>query len=235
MDNLKIAVVDDSWEWRMRTVSELRLILGEDVLLTEFESGDALILSEEIFDLVFLDIEMPGRDGFETALIYRGAHPKTLIVLLTTHTEYWKKGYTVGVFRFLEKTNLREDIRETIAACRNIFKDNKLVEFVVPKGPNVQVRIDNIIYIETRRPYINIYTKQGLIESSESIKDAMEKINDEAFFQCHRAYIVNLEAIKDIKEDLIHLKNGERILLSSRRKKELTDRFFKYKFERANQ
>lgn len=233
MESLKIAVVDDELECRTKAIREIKRLIG-NAYIKEYKSGDELLEQDERYDLIFLDIEMPGRDGFETATAYRGKYPQTLIALLTTHTEYWKKGYAVNVFRYLEKNNMREDIEETIYACSKIFSKSKLVEFTVPKMPNIRIRLDNILYIEASRPHIQIHTKKGIFMSYETMNAALEKVGEDGFVKCHRGYIVNLDEIKNFDEDTIYLKTGESIILSARKRKEFIDKYINYKFEHAN-
>lgn len=234
IEGFKIAVVDDQSEWRARTVREIKLFIGDEAEVTEYISGIEFIKTDKQYDLVFLDIEMEGKDGLETAREYKAKYRSALIALLTTHTEYWKVGYAINVFRYLEKNHIREDIRETLMACQKIFEKRETIAISVPKYPDVNIRLENIIYVETEKRHVLIHTKQGVIISNESMGEIEEKLKGKGFMKSQRSIIVNFDEVKDYDDYMVIMKDGTKLDLSARKRKEFIDCYLRHKFENAN-
>ena len=62
-------MVDDRFDWRLRVKREIALLVGNKILIDEYESGENFLKEDQIYDLILLDVEMKGKDGFETAAI----------------------------------------------------------------------------------------------------------------------------------------------------------------------
>ena len=231
----RVAIVDDIYECRENITNIAKLLTGDKIDIHQYDSGEAFLEDDQVYDLVLLDIEMTGKDGFDTAIEYKRRYSSVLIAFVTTHTEYWKKGYIVNAFRFIEKGNLSADMEELFAACNQIFSKMDTISFKARKYKSVKIRIDTIIYIETDRPYISIHTKQGIIHCYENMKEALCKLEKYGFIQCHRGYIVNLREVRDYNDEVVRLMNGESVLLSSKIRKDFVARYIKFKFEIANQ
>ena len=205
------------------------------MIIDEYESGEKFLEKNESYDLVLLDVEMKGRDGFETAEVYRGDHENCLIVIVTSHCEYWKNGYRVNAFRYIEKQSVREELAEMLTACQKILCKKKKIKIRCPRNPGLEIRVDNIIYLESNRPYTTLYLKQGIVDSYEYMSDILKEVEDNGFVQCHKSYVVNLDEIKQVDENMIYLKNGERVKISVRKKKQFLSAYMNYKFNIANQ
>ena len=122
-----------------------------------------------------------------------------------------------------------------LAACQRIFSKKKKMYVSGPKGTDIEIRVDNIIYIEANKPYTTLHMKQGVIDSNDHMVDILKEVKDNGFMQCHRSYIVNFDEIKEIDDNIIFLKNGERIQISERKRREFMKGYISYKFSVANQ
>ena len=98
---MKIAICDDQQIF----IDRLRnLIADEDAEIYVFHSGDELLNSNVDFDIVLLDIEMPGTDGLGVAAELYRKNRKTLLLFITSHREYSTKGYEFRAFRYILKS-----------------------------------------------------------------------------------------------------------------------------------
>ena len=64
------------------------------------------VYKRQEYDIVFMDIEMPEIDGWNTAKTYRIFYPESVVAMLTTHDEMCSKGYHINAFRFISKQNM---------------------------------------------------------------------------------------------------------------------------------
>ena len=117
---LKVAICEDDH------------VLGDDIkrrileIKPDYEIDIYSIGESEIenigYDIVFLDIEMPGRDGLSIAKELREKQYGGHIVFLTSHTEFMPEAFKVKAFRFLTKPIKPNDLLETLSECeREIF------------------------------------------------------------------------------------------------------------------
>ena len=118
---MRIAICEDEQYFREQMQKELNTYYKSlDVLVCSFSSGEDLLKrmeqSEAFFDLIFMDIEMPGMDGLETSTQIHNTHPDLPIILLTSHKELAMAGYEVDAFRFLDKPLKREKLYQALQA-----------------------------------------------------------------------------------------------------------------------
>ena len=121
-----IAICDDN-EIQLRSaaeaVHEYNLTLPDDAVhfsVRTFTSARQLwfeMADQKIADLFLLDIDMPEMSGLELAEKIREIGPRTLILFLTSHTEYALQGYKVDAFRFIPKDRLKEELPEALRAA----------------------------------------------------------------------------------------------------------------------
>ena len=229
---MRIALIDDEEAWRTIIYQKIKKYFTEaDIRI--FQSGSEFIQKQETFDIVFLDIEMAGMDGFETAREYREYAPDCIIIILTTHSEMVKRGYQVNAFRYLDKINLDEELSEAAAAVRKRFqKSGKITVPLVGLGKKI-FELKDILYVETEKRNICIHTWNESFISSLEIGE-IEEMMGESFFRCHRSYIVNLDMVKEVNRLDLILKNGDTVLLSARKRADFKQRYLNWRYEYAN-
>ena len=116
---MRVAIVDDEERWRTKTEEIVTKFNAEECLeIDKYASGEIFLKKAELYDIVFLDVEMKQLDGFETASGYREIFPKAMIIILTTHTELSRKGYMVNAFRYVDKTNIEEELTEALMSAK---------------------------------------------------------------------------------------------------------------------
>jgi DNA-binding LytR/AlgR family response regulator len=174
-------------------------------------------LNKNSVDLLFLDVEMPGATGFQLLdeLAYK---PK--VILTTSKEEYaynafeyrvvdfLKKPFTYN--RFIEALDKVEDITESAAVAESPLKDYL---FIKSEGKLIRLGNDDILYIESDGDYVKFVTKTKKYLTYNSIKKLEEKVNKAYFMKVHRAYIINLHKIDDVRETEISV-NGVTIPMS---------------------
>ena len=158
---LKIAVCDDEAVVRSALINALETL---DIVFKakEYSSGSELVMSDEEYDLIFLDIEMDGINGMETAEQLRKKGCKSNIVFLTSHTEFMQAAFRVRAFRFLEKPVDRKMLEEAVMeTCAELMQDKKIV--VKSGGEVVTLNCEDIISLEAFGDGTYIYTKEDVI------------------------------------------------------------------------
>lgn len=231
---MRISIVDDENIWIERVKTEIQKYdKYKDFEIDVFDSGESYLNSNSMYDISFIDIEMPGIDGFETITKARENNEEGIYVILTTHAEMSRRGYLVNAFRYIDKANL-DELQEAInSAIIVLGRNNVITVNVINDGPRELV-LKNIIYIETEKHYIVIHTKQGAIKCSNSMTELENMLPEKWFCRCHNVYIVNLDEVTHLDERIAYLSNGADIDVSYRKMSHFKKLYFDRQFECAN-
>ncbi len=234
---MRIAVVDDEKEWRIKACQQIRKFFSSrqlEVKLDSYVSGENFIRKGNRYEIVFADIEMPGMDGFEMAQEYKWMNPNHILMILTTHTEMSRKGYVVNAFRYIDKMHMEAEIQESLVAAERKMKSDETITVNVINRGQIKLVIKDILYIETNKRNIQLHTTDNEYICSGNIYEMEELLKDAGFFRCHKSYIVNLDAIKNFDNVFIYLMDGSKLFVSARKYVELKRQYLQRKFEEAN-
>ncbi|WP_044975098.1 LytTR family DNA-binding domain-containing protein [Ruminococcus sp. HUN007] len=201
---MKIAVCDDEKFFReqlKKYISETSAGLEVD----EYTCGNDLAASEHCYDIIFLDIEMPGMSGIETAEKLREKGSDADIIFLTSHIEYVYDAFKVRAFRFLQKPVDNEKFNE---AFGNSMSNRKSMEKVVAefRGVVSEIYTDNIVYIESSGEGTYVHDIRGnYYPASATLKDWSEKLNSEVFFRIHKTLLVSMKHVASLGKSSVKL------------------------------
>ena len=195
-----------------------------------YSSGDMLLSKEAYPDLLFLDIEMPGKNGLEVAEYYKQRKMTgsggMKIVFLTSHDEVVRKAFKVDAYRFLLKDYYEEELAECL---EDYYQENCMeVLYEINVGSAVlAIRQSDIMYITSAHNGTEIWTVTDEYKSDKALVKWLEELDSGMFIRVHKNCIVNMTHINYI-DDCIYLYSGEKIQYSRRNKKELEQRFIQY-------
>jgi DNA-binding LytR/AlgR family response regulator len=164
--------------------------------------------SNEI-ELVFLDVEMPGANGFELMdqLPYM---PK--IILTTSKTEYAYMAFQYNVSDYLKKPIQYNRFLEAVNKVNENLKGTTVEAtkediFIKADGKFVRLVYDDILFIESMGDYVKYITPAKTYLTHSTLKAVEEKMDKNSFMKVHRSYIVNLRKIKDIQDYSLVIEN----------------------------
>lgn len=199
---LKALVVDDEAPAR----SELRFLLGEaggvEVVGEAGNAVEALQLIKAIpYDVIFLDIDMPGLSGVQLAEALM-AHPRPpAIIFVTAHSEHAVKAFEVRATDYLVKPVELERLKAAIARLTPVAEqaparvDRILVE---KAGKRLLIPVEEILYIMAKDDYSYLHTAAERYLSTMSLASLETKLEQAGFFRIHRRYLVNLSRVKEV-------------------------------------
>lgn len=169
-------------------------------------------LNQHSVDLLFLDVEMPGANGFE--LLDRLAYsPK--VILTTSKTEYAYNAFEYNVSDFLKKPFTYQRFIEAVQKVMAPTPENNInstaTDHIYIKTDGKLIRLNNsdILYIESMGDYVKFVSNDKKYITHNTIKNLEEKVNKQCFLKTHRSYIINVEKIDDIRENLLFIKGNE--------------------------
>jgi DNA-binding LytR/AlgR family response regulator len=168
-------------------------------------------LNQNSVDLIFLDVEMPGANGFEL-LDQIAFSPK--VILTTSKKEYAYNALQYNVYylmkpftyqRFIEALQKVQPSKETIST--NSASDHI---YIKADGKLIRLNNDAILYIESMGDYVKFVTVDNKrYITHNTIKNLEEKVSKHHFLKVHRSYIVNLHKIDDMRENMLFIKGNE--------------------------
>ena len=216
---IRVAIVEDDGAERERLRACLRWLEESEGLrfhVTEFSSGTAFIGSfEPGYDLVFMDIEMPGMDGMETARALRKTDASVLLIFVTNMAQYAIAGYEVDALDFILKPVNRYSfaIKMKRAAARI---PKRIEEYVTVKteGELRQLPIASVRWLDIDGHYVVYHTADGDFEEYGTLKEAYGKLNRPSFVFVNRSCLVNLYHVSAVSKNSVTV--GDRQLDISR-------------------
>ncbi|MEJ5995387.1 LytTR family DNA-binding domain-containing protein [Pedobacter sp. Du54] len=200
-----------------------------------------MLLNQHQIDLIFLDIAMPGENGFE--LIPQAQLANATVIFTTAYDQYALKAIKANALDYLLKPIDIDELKEAVEKASKYIKLNKnennrneslknlandltnkstIKKITIPNGQGYRlVDINDITHIEADSNYsvFNLINSEK-IAVSKVLKDYEEILPENRFFRIHKSTIVNLAYIKEYnsKNGLqVVLKNGECITVSRRR------------------
>lgn len=200
---------------------------GIDVNIDEYNSGIDLLKSTVLYDIIFLDIEMPEINGMQVAKRLRDmGNNDTSIVFLTSHVEDARKAYQVKAFRFLVKDNYENELIE----CIDSYIAEKLEGVrhkVAYQGSNIDVDEKSILFITSAHNGSEIWLENSVCSSEKSLNEWEKLLNSDLFIRVHKNSIINISRV-DYISDVIVLLSGEHIAYSRRRKNDILKKYNEY-------
>lgn len=224
---MRIAICDDDPNDLAALSNCLKNYNANGLDIHEFLQSKDLLMSTKAFnyDIVFLDIEMPAPNGYETALSLKKLAPNSLIIFLTQSMEYTLRGYGL-VFRYLTKPIDRRILYSVLDTAIKEVTANRFV--FTAEGTSRILRLEEIYYIEVFNHYIILHTVDREYPFRATLKDVLSQLPAGYFGMPHQSYIVNFAHIKTATSSDLHLTNGCSIPISRRRQKDFTEQFYLY-------
>lgn len=227
---ISICICDDEVTLRKELKNMLNQYLGEQNLeIFEYGNISELLETTRSYDVLFLDIRFDGKDaGVEAAKRLRKNGSEAIIIFLTSLSGYATNGYEAEAFRYLIKPVEPGVLTETMDAVIKKLNADTFRLSVVSRSGTVVIEASDISHIEslTRRRFIN--TKSEKIETWETMADLYEKLPKGQFVYIQKGYVSNLDFIKQVKNNVVTLKNDEHIPLGRNYKKDFFMSFNRY-------
>lgn len=227
---IKVAICDDDEESRKKIHSIVETYfskLDRSVLSVEFKNGMRLLDSHIRFDIIFLDIEMPGLNGIETAVKLRKWDVNSKIVYVTNYENYRVSAYKVHAFDYIDKpinTNNVVKVLDDIIYYLDNKTEKQKYAFKTETGI-ITLELDEIFYFEYLARKVVIHGADGKYTATYKLKELLEKLGKYNFASPHKSFIVNMLYIKSIKGFDIFMENGDKIPLAQKRAVEFKSAF----------
>ena len=195
----KLAICDDS----ARDTEYLRRLCNgfkenAELSVSAFSNG-ADLLSEHtrvIFDIVLLDVDMPGDNGLEIGKALRAISAQTVIIFVTSYPQYAIEAYDCEAFHYLLKPCDEQKLYQVINRAISKLKVTKKYHLIKTQKMTVKLKISEIYYVECCRKHIIYHTQNDSFDTIGTLSETYDLLKEYGFFQVHQGYLVNFEKIK---------------------------------------
>lgn len=220
---MRIAICDDELLIRQQLRDKTEVFMAERQMpytLDIFASGEELLASENIYNIVLMDVQLTGMDGMQAAIALKARCMDTLVIFISSFVQYAPLGYQSAI-RYILKSQLDVYFAESLdAAIKQINLQSETVEVCYGKKSS-QIPLSQILCLESDNRMIRLHLEvnaeamfpsqcYGKLEEYEII------LQKKDFLHCHKSYLVNMRKIKRMTETCFFLKNGESVPISRR-------------------
>ena len=221
--NYLIAVVEDSPADTKTIQTLLDRYAGDHNVHFDmkFFSDSSSFLSDyqPIYDLVLMDINLPGLNGLEAATRMRRLDQSVVLLFITSLARYAANGYEVDATDFIVKPvsypNFEAKLRRALSRCNHSSGQ----DFLIPTSDGIyRIAPSRIKYIETAGHTLIYHTTEGVIRSAGLLKDVEKKLDSRQFVRCNRCYLINLAYAKVIENQILII-DGNQLPISRPRYK----------------
>jgi two-component system LytT family response regulator len=228
MKKIKVIIVDDE---RLSREELKRALLSYDdfVLIGEAENADDAkdLIEAEMPDLIFLDIQMPEKSGFD---LLESLYDVPMVLFTTAFNQYAVQAFEVNALDYLMKPIREERFAQAIEKIRNaislksvsndaLTNDRKI--FIKDGEKRFFVKVNEIYLIESLENYTRLYFQEKKALQRRSLRQWEEILDENIFFRINRTEIVNTNYIQEVKRTVgsgleIKLLTGELLKVSNR-------------------
>ncbi len=168
------------------------------------------------FDLILLDIEMPGITGMELTGQIKPHLPNVKIIFITSHIEYAVDAFELSIFRYVPKSDLADRLVSAVTDAARLIELEAGKEYIIQgAGRMEKIPYKDIFYIRRDGGKNAVICSQsGISKVRKSLQQVFEELQTPEFIFIDRGCIVNLIQIMKISGGMAYLKNGEALPVS---------------------
>lgn len=228
---MKILICDDEQQY----VDELKTHVEKfmqcrfvNYVIHTANNPQEVVESNEIYQLVFLDIQMDNLDGISLAKILKKRNSKVAIFFVTSFNDYQDDAMDLRAFRFFEKPFNADRLYSGLEKAMEYIDESYIDFFVYANNEQKKLLTDEVIYVERGNRQVSLVTTQGNFTTRESFDEWCEILQNSFFYRVHKSYIVNLHYVTGYKYSELFVQNNVRIPIASRRQADFHKFWFSY-------
>lgn len=229
---MRVAIIDDVREDAQILQNHLRRYQqdngGEWNVAVYSNAEEFLSRYQPAFDLVILDIDMPGLNGIDAARHIRELGDNVVLMFVTNMPQYALQGYAVDAVDYLIKPVFYEEFSLKLKKAQRYAQLNQSTQLTLHTAEGVAlVSSDRLLYVESALHYLVYHTLDGDYRVRGTLSQAEAELPPSLFARCGGSFLVNLRHVKGIEKQDV-LVGGSRVKLSRGRRLEFMEKLSRY-------
>ena len=234
---IQIAICDDDMTTTSQIEEYIRQIETEQHIQVQYriffdgKSFMQSVESGEVYDLIYLDVEMPLMKGLDAAKKLREMEISSLIIYISNYKTYCESMIETEPFRFLRKpiNDVNLFRKYFMSAYKKLENRNEYYTYSYKKIHH-KININDIMYFESNNRKICIHTNGN--QENNTFYGQLDKVEKEleskscTFIRIHQSYLVNSMYINTVQHDAVILENKDELPISEKRQKEIQRKLF---------
>lgn len=180
-------------------------------------------VESEIFDLIFLDIELPGKNGIQIGSFIRDTlkNDKTQIVYISAVQNYAMELFNSRPLNFLVKPLSFNKINKVLKTFLRLFYEKEIFFTFKVNGHFYKIAIAEILYFESHKRKVTITTSNGSYDFYDSLKNIKKRLSTDYFISIHQSILVNFNHIKIFEYDKLTMIDNVVLPISQSRRSQV--------------
>ena len=216
MDKIRVLIADDNEAMRLIERKMIEKVEGFDLVGEARDGLECIQLVEALHpQIVFLDVEMPGKTGVEAARVIQDMDPTIILIFATAHDQYMGDAFEVYAFDYLVKPFKVSRVIQTLERARDRLRPGQ-EEAPLPHAARPAfaasgrimlhhrdgvtfLNMQDIVLVQREDRATVIYTSGGeRYVTGDSLAETEARLDPNVFFRSHKSYIINLSHISNI-------------------------------------
>lgn len=226
---MKVCICDDDLlvAQDLKEIIEITASKGNvDINVNIVTSGDELMEYAMEIDAVFLDIEMPGKNGLDIGKAILEINPEIIIIMATAHSEKVRDSIHIGVKDFITKPYKTEDVKISLDIIKKKTIGQKELQVYFNRN-KCTIKERDIKKISAYNGYVCIYAGDNIFRKEISLRKMLEELEEGLFFQIDRKTIVSFASVKNYEKGIFYI-DREKMKVARDRKKSFEMAYIEY-------
>ena len=228
VNEMNIAIIDDDVQFSKifyQTVDKFMKTLFSKYKVNIINSDFLLESFEEIYDIVFLDIDLKDINGIDIGKKLMVAEVNPIIIFVSSRNDLVFSSFSVRPFYFVRKSCIQEDLKIMYVLLKKYLKENMSLFTFEFYGRKTNLFLKDIFFIESQDHDIILHTKNGEYKYRSTMKDILDVLGTKIIVQFQKSYAVNLDYIMEINKGVIILKDGQEFNIGRKFKESVIQKY----------
>lgn len=228
---MKILICDDDPEYTQSIAQQVSQQLALRKLSHEIEISShprQIADSDDVYDMAFLDIQMPEMDGITLAHRLKERNGRMALFFITNFEEYQDDAMDLHAFRFFEKPINPERLSSGLEKALEYIDGAYVDIFLNAAGSQQRILADDILYLTRLGRKTTVITSSETLTAADGFDDLCARLPQSFFYAVHKSFFVNLHYVNKYSYSEIYLTDGTRIPVAPRKQTDFRKFWFAY-------
>lgn len=187
-----------------------------------------ILNGDDVFDLAFLDVQMPRIDGITMARMLRRRNSKLALFFITNYEEYQDDAMDLQAFRFLEKPFHAPWLYAGLDKAMEYIDGAYVDLYLADNGDQQRIIADDILYVTRNGRRATVMTDEKAYPVEEKYDDLCARLPQLFFYPVHKSFLVNLHSVERYTYHELVLTDGTHVPIAPRKQASFHQFWFDY-------